>query len=622
MADLVIPEDVPWQLLCTSQDMMDPNFCNKKFPFPWRSSLAISAYEVPDAQLPVPFCNGRLTYIKLTLSITGYQPTDQEIEDAYVEFANTPVEADLDDVFAVYFGCYGALLNVAFFPNSDKSWQTKDFPRIIAMEPKLRELIQSATESGEILTATKDSLATTKSHQTTFSSKTGTESGVTLSVPLGTGTNAAKAESKQSSTNEWGSTQQDTSQVVANASDERTEKVGHTTQLEQLYNFLSAYHQGTNRGVFLMLPRPHILQPTDLRTFVQGIRSIEGVQEFFLAVVRPVDMEGICVEAELDTGHFPEDAEVLPPAPNYYETTETFRIAKHASNGGFGNGSGQTESLNYTHTVASGYVVDQRLIPSPPFPQGDSGHVGVSDHMVSQNGQGAPHDYNYQASSPHTVTVSGYIQGAGWYGDGAIFEHEYTVYCRSEDEIESDFQNLHRIADLLITSRNLCCCFYKKVDGDCLTIGPVPSKPPVPVPDTTYSQIVEQRELMISSSLLSDPIAGKTLEPATKGLLRQLKSIMSTSRDGRYSHTEDGISFLQSDFFISRILEVYPEEILKRLLRDVPGIAPEVVDAFKGTGTVQDALSLTLADFRIKTRLEQTKSLEQRQLLVDQIQKP
>ena len=71
MADLVIPEDVPWQLLCTSQDMMDPKFCNKKFPFPWRSSLAISAYEVPEAQLPIPFCNGRLTYIKLTLSVTG-----------------------------------------------------------------------------------------------------------------------------------------------------------------------------------------------------------------------------------------------------------------------------------------------------------------------------------------------------------------------------------------------------------------------------------------------------------------------------------------------------------------------------------------------------------------------
>lgn len=615
MADLVIPEDVPWQLLCTSQDMMDPNFCNKKFPFPWRSSLAISAYEVPDAQLPIPFCNGRLTYIKLTLSVTGYQPTDAEIDDAYVEFGNTPVEADLDDIFAVYFGCYGALLNVAFFPNSTKSWQTKDFPRIIAMEPQLRELIQSATETGELLTASKDSLSTTKSNQTTKTSKTGIGAEVTTKNPI------SNIVPKLSFTHEWGKTAQDTTTTVGTAEVDRSDTEGHTTQLEQLYNFLSAYHQGTNRGVFLMLPRPHILQPTDRRTFIQGIRSIEGVQEFFLAVVRPTGMEGICVEAELDTGHFPEDAEVLPPAPNYYEKTETFRVAVHASNGGFGHGNGQTASLNYTHTVAPGFVVDQRTSPSPTFPKGDSGHVGVSDHIVSQNGQGAPHDYNYQAASPTTVSVSGYIQGAGWYGDGAIFEHEYTVYCRSVDEIESDFSNLHRISDLLVTSRNLCCCFYKG-DGDCLIIGPVPPKPPTPVPDTTYSQIVEQRQLMISASLLSNPIADQTLEPATKGLLRQLKAIMSTSRDGRFSHTEDGITFLQSDFFIGRILTTFGEDIRKMELRDVTGIDAKVVDAFDGTGTVEDALSLPLAKFRSRTGLDLMKSLDQRQLLVDLVKKP
>lgn len=136
------------------------------------------------------------------------------------------------------------------------------------------------------------------------------------------------------------------------------------------------------------------------------------------------------------------------------------------------------------------------------------------------------------------------------------------------------------------------------------------------------SQIVEQRQLMIPASLLSDPIAGQSLEPATKGLLRQLKSIMSTSRDGRFSHTAEGITFLQSDYFIGQILKVYPEDVLHRLLRDVPGIDPAVVDAFKGTGTVEDALTIPLAEFRIKTGLDLTKSLEQRQLLVDQITTP
>lgn len=595
---------------------MDPKFCNKKFPFPWRSSLAISAYEVPDEDLPEPFCNGRLTYVKLTLSVTGYQPTDQEIEDAYVQFGNTPVEADLDDIFAEYFGCYGALLNVAFFPNSAQSWPTKDFPRIIAMEPKVRELIQSATESGEILTATKDSLSTTKTNQTTRETKTGISAGVETKIPvLGKETLA-----KLGFTHDWGRTQQDTYQEVANAAEERSEKEGHTTQLEQLYNFLAAYHQGTNRGVFLMLPRPHILQPTDRRTFVQGIRSIEGVQEFFLAVVRPSDMEGICIEAGLDTGHFPEDVRILPPLPNYHEKTETFRVARHASNGGFGNGNGQVASLNHVHTVAPGWVVDQRTFPGPTFPKGDPGHIGISDHIISQNSQGAPHNYNYQAISANTVAVTGYIQGAGWFGPGAIFEHQYTVHCRSVDEIESDFENLHRISDLLITSRSLCCCFYKGAAA-CLVPGPVPSTPPTPAPDTTYSKIVEQRALKIPASLLSDPIAGKTLEPATKGLLRELKGIMSTSREGRFSHTKDGITYLQADHFIRRVLAKYPKEIKDQQLSTVAGINPKVVNAFDGRGTVEDALTSTLAEFMTRTGLDLKTSLDQRQLLVNLIKR-
>lgn len=615
MADLEVPKDVPWHLLCTSQDMMDPKFCNKSFPFPWRSSLAISAYEVPEEDLPEPFCNGRLTYVKLTLSITGYQPTDQEIEDAYVQFGNTPVEADLDDIFAEYFGCYGALLNVAFFPNSERSWQTKDFPRIIAMEPKVRELIQSATESGELLTATKSSLETTKANQTTKTNKTGIGAEVAVKIP------GTEIEPKLNFTHEWGKTQEDTFQTVANASDERSEKEGHTTQLEQLYNFLAAYHQGTNRGVFLMLPRPHILQPTDRRTFVQGVRSIEGIQEFFLAVVRPADMEGICIEASLDTGHFPEDVRILPPLPNYREKTETFLIDKHVPNGGGPWGSGQQVSLNYTHTVASGWVVDQRTFPNPPFPKGDPGHIGVSDHTISQNSQGAPHNYNYQATSPTTVQVSGHIQSGTWgIGHGAIFHHLYTVYCRSIDEIESDFQNLHRISDLLITSRNLCCCFYKGAAA-CLIQGPVPPTPPTPVPDTTYSRIVEQRELKIPASLLSDPIAGKSLEPATKGLLRELKAIMSTSREGLFSHTNDGITYLQSDHFIKRVIAKYPKEIRDELLSNVPRLSPAVVDAFGSEGTVEEALSVTLAKFMARTGLDLSKSLDERQLLIDLIKR-
>lgn len=101
---LAQPEDIQWQPLCVSEDMMDPTFCNKKFPVPWKSSIAISAYEPNKDELPEPFCAGKLTYLKVTVSITGYQPTDEEIKKGYVEFGNTPVEVGLDEIFETYFG--------------------------------------------------------------------------------------------------------------------------------------------------------------------------------------------------------------------------------------------------------------------------------------------------------------------------------------------------------------------------------------------------------------------------------------------------------------------------------------------------------------------------------------
>lgn len=148
---------------------MDPTFCNKKFPVPWKSSIAISAYEPKKDELPEPFCAGKLTYLKVTVSITGYQPTDEEIKKGYVEFGNTPVEVGLDEIFETYFGCYGVLANIGIFPNSTKKWETKDYPKIIGMEPKIRELIQRATESGEILTSSNGSASTGKSFTRTFS---------------------------------------------------------------------------------------------------------------------------------------------------------------------------------------------------------------------------------------------------------------------------------------------------------------------------------------------------------------------------------------------------------------------------------------------------------------------
>lgn len=614
------PEDIPWQLLCVSNDMLDPIRCNKKFPMPWRSSIAISAYEPKEEDLPEPFCAGKITYLKVTVSITGYQPTDEELSQGFVEFGNTPVEGGLDDIFATYFGCYGVLLNVAVFPNSAQTWDLQNYPKIIALEPKKRELIQASTESGEILTSSKNSASTTNS----FTNTNTTSSGISGSQAITTGVSIPiqgvdlefGSDTQTGLTHEWGNTSQANQQIQVNPSQERSETQSTSTQIEQLYNLLSAYHLGTNRAVFLMLPRPHTLQPTNRRTFVQGVRSIEGIQEFFMVVARPPGMEGICVEAKLDTGHFPEDVEVKEPPVNYKESFGEFIVTRRADNGGLFNNPQQTQ-LSGFYNAPAGWVIDTRTAPTPPFPKGDPGHIGIEETDIGSNAQGTPINYNYQAVSDTQVVVSGYIQGANFFGPGAIFGRKYKVYLRSIDPIPSEIGESANIADLFITSRSLCCCFYT---GDpCLIKGAIPPTPTPPLPDTTYSTIVEQRLLNISEGLLSDAIAQRSLEPAIKGLMRKLKSIMVSSREHRLSHFEEGITFLDSDFFVKSILVYYPESVKNIRLISIRELDEKVKSAYGIEGTVYDALNDTLEKFILKTTLNYREAIPQRRIIISQI---
>lgn len=617
------PEDIQWQPLCVSEDMMDPTFCNKKFPVPWRSSIAISAYEPKKDELPEPFCAGKLTYLKVTVSITGYQPTDEEIEKGYTEFDNTPVEVGLDEIFETYFGCYGVLANIGIFPNSTKNWETKDYPKIIGMEPKIRELVQNATESGEVLTSSRNDVSTGKSFSRTNSIKTGIAGKHSESVSFGIPSGPEVSSTNEiGSTHEWGSTAEDSRQTSIDESRNRSETQATSTEIEQMYNMLSAYHLGTNRGVFLMLPRPHMLQPTDRRTFIQGVRSIEGIQEFFLVISRPNDMEGICVEARLDTGHFPEDIEIKQPEEKYEEREAEFIIDKHARNGTKNGGGpfnlqGEIVPIDKVFNVPAGFVVDRRTTP-PSHPLGDSGHIGISQTDIGSNAQGSPMEYDYYTTDT-TAVVEGKIQGAWGAGAGAIFHRKYKVYLRSENPIPSDVEAVADIAGLFITTRSLCCCFYKKEDDDCLTKGRLSPRPVPPIIDSTVTKIIEQRRLKISENLLRNSNTRTRMEPAIKGVLRQLKSIMVSSRENRHSHFEDGITFLESDYFVHSILKYFPERVKERNLQSVRELDEKVKRGYGLEATIGEALNDTLATFIVKTNLGYLDAVKQREILISQV---
>ena len=673
---------------------MDTDFCDRTFPYRWRSSLAISAFEPSLDDLPEDLCDERLTYLRVTSTITGYQPSKEETETAYAAFPDVPTE-ELTRILGEYFACYGVQLNVAVFPGPssdvveirerveisfeadpvgqplpnplDRSegrfeqvdqsdlqvvdlfppggdgagelglrrelvvslpatdrveavvyhasrpvrmeafadgvmvdvdesgpeqdqthqlavtgqgidrivfaapaneasllsiayWRSTsrpatlaDYPHIVDFEPKIRDLYQAATETGEVLTASVSSIATDKTLTHTETSETGLSLGAKYTSP---DTPYGKAEVSGSLSHKWGETDSDVRQVGADASRERRERQGSTTAISQMYNLLTGYHAGTNRAVFLMLPRPHVLQPTDRRTFVQGLRTIEGVQEYFLVVTRPRLSRGMCVEVALETGHFPEQVVSTNPPVEYDETSAQFITTAYAKGGTGLGGAWNAEkkeieaSSSSTYTVPQGWVIDRR--PG----KGDPGHPGVAELANASNSQAnsSLRNYNYQATSDTSVQVSGTIEGANGWGAGAVFHRTYQVLLRSEQPKDTTDQP-HVTTPFLITARGLCVR-YRSTDT-CPEV--VPDRFRLPPGDW----VVDESDLEVVTGSARRGTAEARL-PAMKEALRQIQQAMAKSARMPSRRPLGAVGFLESDYFTSKIAEHVPADVARQ----------------------------------------------------------
>jgi hypothetical protein len=657
MGVLDLPVNVPWKLIGVSDDMMDVKFGNELFPYEWRSSMALSIFEPKKEDLPEELCEDIVTFLKVTCTITGYQPTEAEKKQFLIDFSHLgPTEQFniYDDILGEYFACYGALLNVAVFPlktclepvsvdfahehlgntrpnpyavpqfamvtfnavgepnnrilnitlaNGQKQRvldlkrqmvvvvpstpkliarvvhkgtpitleayregqlvasittgpepdqihelmvedaslnrlvfkltadgylaelvynietdcvpeDLADYPHFVDFEPKTRDLYQGATEDGEVLSASVSAVKTDKS----FSHTDSTETGVSVSGGASIGFASLGAQA----THKWGETNQDAFQVQTDSSREDREKHATSTNLSQLYNLLTGYHVGTNRAAFLLLPRPHVLQPTDHRSFIQGLRYIEGIQDFFLIVARAKDIPGLCFEAFLQTSHFPERVDVCEPELEYDESHEDFVLTAQSGDDKY---SPVESFVSSKYSVASGWVIDRRQsrrgqravhLIQPEGGGWDPGHAGLKDldavfndfnpmtgtldlTVVPGYEPAEVTMFNYQAISDSTAQISGSISNhnAKRQIDGVQhFARRFRVLTRSERPRSTSLQaRLCDIKGLLITARQLCAC-YKS--GDCPEN--VKSLLPTPPPDVS---IVHEPTIQIDQVLLT-----------------------------------------------------------------------------------------------------------------------
>jgi hypothetical protein len=314
IASFSVPVDVPWRRIAFSTDMMDRQACDRSHPLRWRSSIAVFEYQPPADQQEIG--DTLISYLKVSCSITGYQPNGAEIQIrdrlgrsgwAARDMGNLKDAAG--KLVDEYYPCYGALLEVVVAPPVPTGIPYSQYPYIVDFDPKKREMYEQVTTTGETMSRSLDDVGvkkgktTTQSHEVKDKVSVGAEAG-------SSGLGGKLSAGYESTTTDLNSNSAENIRTT-DAQREGRENLSHTTQVSQLYQLLNSYHLGTNRAAFYVLPRPHTIgggiedtDPTQkIRTFVNGPREIEGIQEFMLIVARPADQDDYCVEAYLETAH-------------------------------------------------------------------------------------------------------------------------------------------------------------------------------------------------------------------------------------------------------------------------------------------------------------------------------
>ncbi len=590
---------IPWKVLSASPDMMDAVAGFGSFPTVWRSSLAIAAYEPPvDEEIEARLCGQRITYVKVTCSLTGYEPRSGESET--ITFDNEPL-IELDRLTSRYLGCYGALLNVAFYPGDASPGSRiapERLPHILDFSPKSRELIRSITETGEVLTGSARSLAFDESRTTTEKSET------TVGVEAGVEQSGVKATGKLEHT--WGSTDEQKRGQSSGASDttQRSEKL--STTMDQMYSLLTGYHTGTNRGSVLMLARPGTLEATNRRTFVQGLRMLEGVQDFVFVVARPPGVNGLCVEAALDTGHFPDDAEPIPEEEP--ETRSfTFTVRAHvAGRGGLPLGEAENRGDEFvipsgpTHTFSladrpdgEDWVLDldrpggwwepgadRSRLTSP-----DPRHRVPTDGILTHPPERRTIPLQLEALNNRTaqaVLVGGpmYARGPEWgrrHQIDTIVERDFRIFVRRQRRSAGD--RPIDTARLLVTRRNLSACF--QIEDGC----------PVHTGSLRIPSVERVRFREVDTGLPG--MANLPSDVVTAGFRRSMASAAAEAARGI-----EGVPMVETDFFSRGVAQRVPNALGARAVAEVLDtntLGPDLQSSLKQV-TVRQLLSLPLRD--------------------------
>ncbi len=432
--NLGLPTDIPWKRKCFTDDMVHSPICGAKPPNPWIPSIIVYEYTPEDDYQPLLAKHGqKVSYLKVTVSIT---PDAPEIPSVYL--ANFLPKSYAQAIRKAQ-SCYGALLQISLGPAGSGTARDLYFADF---EPKKRELFEAVTSTGQIASGSQNSVAVGKSAVNSESTETFSSfnAGVNfgISLPL-IGEAKVGASGTSSSTNRAGSERSEVTNI--DRSTERRELSSHTTQLSQLYNLFQSFHVGTNRAVFFMEPRPHVLQSQ--ATFINGPRALEGIQDIFLVVVCPENMEDFCVGVHLQTAHLDTDARFVD---DIEENTVlvSHQIQAEQRSGAPDGATGYTAS-SFVYEPPDGWIVDVDK----------TSEEGINVIEDKPGWPAFPSKTSVESVSTARVILKGEVS---WqvYNTGVnkgTLKFNFLVHIKKKERsIRESLKSMY------INTRNLCCC--------------------------------------------------------------------------------------------------------------------------------------------------------------------
>jgi hypothetical protein len=447
-----VPVDIPWRRIAFSEDMLDKTACDRTLPLRWRSSVAVFTYQPPDDQQQM---DGLLiSYLKVACTITGYQPDGAEINirDRIERsgWTHKRVTDNIADSISPYYPCHGAVLEVVVAPRHE-GVALADYPYFADFDPKKRELYELVTDTGEVMSRSLEDV-NVRLGQTTLQShevRDTTSWSASLSAGVGGNEGAPGISGKGTVSNENQTTDLSQQQYenirTTDSARESRETQSHTTQLSQMYHQLDSYHLGTNRALFFLLPRPHVLESP--RTFVNGPREIEGIQEFMLVVIRPKHVDDLCVEAYLETAHLKRT-----PVIDQGSFTGTLILPKIDAPVEDRDGTFDSDDDSYTNPQSGSATYPVPFDSVIDTDRGDGGYTVDSVNKVGDAG------FSFDVQPDH-VTVNGWAIGK--FVDNrtgndlfpASIDLKATIFMKKKVGVVKGYTD-----GLLITGRGVCSC--------------------------------------------------------------------------------------------------------------------------------------------------------------------